>query len=146
MKIGIANDHRGYKLKLKLVNYLKKKDYEVIDYGTDSTVSVDYPDYGILIGEKVRDKEVDYGIAICGSGIGISIACNKVKGVRCAKVNNTREAKLCRQDNNANIIALNEKMHVFEAKDIIDTFLKTEYKKEERYQRRIDKISKYEEK
>lgn len=146
MKIGIANDHRGYKLKLKLVDYLKKKGYEVTDYGTDSTVSVDYPDYGILLGEKVRDKEVDYGIAICGSGIGISIACNKVKGVRCAKVNNTREAKLCRQDNNANIIALNEKMYIFEAKDIIDTFLKTEYKEEERYQRRIDKISKYEEK
>lgn len=144
MKIGIANDHRGYKLKLKLVDYLKKKGYEVTDYGTDSTISVDYPDYGILLGEKVRDKEVDYGIAICGSGIGISIACNKVKGVRCAKVNNTREAKLCRQDNNANIIALNEKMYVFEAKDIIDTFLKTEYKEEERYQRRIDKISKYE--
>lgn len=144
MKIGIANDHRGYKLKLKLVDYLKKKGYEVTDYGTDSTVSVDYPDYGILLGEKVRDKEVDYGIAICGSGIGISIACNKVKGVRCAKVNNAREAKLCRQDNNANIIALNEKMYVFEAKDIIDTFLKTEYKEEERYQRRIDKISKYE--
>ena len=144
MKIGIANDHRGYKLKLKLVDYLKKKGYEVTDYGTDSTVSVDYPDYGILLGEKVRDKEVDYGIAICGSGIGISISCNKVKCVRCAKVNNTREAKLCRQDNNANIIALNEKMYVFEAKDIIDTFLKTEYKEEERYQRRIDKISKYE--
>lgn len=144
MKIGIANDHRGYKLKLKLVDYLKKKGYEVTDYGTDSTISVDYPDYGILLGEKVRDKEVDYGIAICGSGIGISISCNKVKGVRCAKVNNTREAKLCRQDNNANIIALNEKMYVFEAKDIIDTFLKTEYKEEERYQRRIDKISKYE--
>ncbi len=144
MKIGIANDHRGYKLKLKLVDYLKKKGYEVTDYGTDSTVSVDYPDYGILLGEKVRDKEVDYGIAICGSGIGISISCNKVKGVRCAKVNNTREAKLCRQDNNANIIALNEKMYIFEAKDIIDTFLKTEYKEEERYQRRIDKISKYE--
>ena len=144
MKIGIANDHRGYKLKLKLVDYLKKKGYEVTDYGTDSTVSVDYPDYGILLGEKVRDKEVDYGIAICGSGIGISIACNKVKGVRCAKVNNTREAKLCRQDNNANIIALNEKMYVFEAKDIIDTFLKTEYKEEERYQSRIDKISNYE--
>ena len=146
MKIGIANDHRGYKLKMKLIPYLLKKGYEVEDYGTSSTESVDYPDYGILLGEKVRDKVVDYGIAICGSGIGISIACNKVKGVRCAKVNNTREAKLCRQDNNANIIALNEKMYVFEAKDIIDTFLKTEYKKEERYQRRIDKISKYEEK
>lgn len=146
MKIGIANDHRGYKLKLKIVDYLKKCGYEVEDYGTQSTTSVDYPDYGIMLGEKVRDQEVDYGIAICGSGIGISIACNKVKGVRCAKVNNTKEAKLCRQDNNANIIALNEKMYLFEAKDIIDTFLKTKYKKEERYQRRIDKISKYEEK
>lgn len=145
MKIGIANDHRGYKLKLKIVDYLKKCGYEVEDYGSNSTASVDYPDYGIMLGEKVRDKNVDYGIAICGSGIGISIACNKVKGVRCAKVNNTKEAKLCRQDNNANIIALNEKMFLFEAKDIIDTFLKTEYKKEERYQRRIDKISKYEE-
>lgn len=145
MKIGIANDHRGYKLKLKIVDYLKKCGYEVEDYGSNSTTSVDYPDYGIMLGEKVRDKDVDYGIAICGSGIGISIACNKVKGIRCAKVNNTKEAKLCRQDNNANIIALNEKMFLFEAKDIIDTFLKTEYKKEERYQRRIDKISKYEE-
>lgn len=146
MKIGIANDHRGYKLKLKIVDYLKKSGYEVEDFGSHSTTSVDYPDYGIMLGEKVRDKEVDYGIAICGSGIGISIACNKVKGVRCAKVNNTKEAKLCRQDNNANIIALNEKMYLFEAKDIIDKFLKTEYKEEERYQRRIDKISKYEEK
>lgn len=107
---------------------------------------MDYPDYGILLGEKVRDKVVDYGIAICGSGIGISIACNKVKKVRCAKVNNVREARLCRLDNDANIIALNEKMHLFEAKDIIDVFLNTKYQKEERFQRRIDKITKYEEK
>lgn len=146
MKIGIANDHRGYKLKTKLVPYLLKKGYEVEDYGTLSTESVDYPDYGIMLGEKVRDKEVDYGIAICGSGIGISIACNKVKGVRCAKVNNTKEAKLCRIDNNANIISLNERMLLFEAKDIIDTFLTTDYQEVDRFQRRIDKITKYEEK
>ena len=146
MKIGIANDHRGYKLKTKLIPYLLKKGYEVEDYGTLSTESVDYPDYGILLGEKVRDKVVDYGIAICGSGIDISIACNKVKKVRCAKVNNVREARLCRLDNDANIIALNEKMHLFEAKDIIDVFLNTKYQKEERFQRRIDKITKYEEK
>ena len=131
MKIGIANDHRGYKLKTKLIPYLLKKGYEVEDYGTLSTESVDYP---------------DYGIAICGRGIGISIACNKVKKVRCAKVNNVREARLCRLDNDANIIALNEKMHLFEAKDIIDVFLNTKYQKEERFQRRIDKITKYEEK
>ena len=146
MKIGIANDHRGYKLKTKLIPYLQKKGYEVEDYGAFSTESVDYPDYGIMIGEKVRDKEVDFGIAICGSGIGISIACNKVRGVRCAKVNNPKEAKLTRLDNNANVIALSEKLHLFEAKDIIDAFLNTQYKEEERFQRRIDKINKYEEK
>lgn len=146
MKIGIANDHRGYKLKTKIMPYLQKKGYEVIDYGCYSTDSVDYSDYGIMLGEKVRDKEVDFGIVICGSGIGISIACNKVKGVRCAKVNNPREAKLTRLDNNANVVALNEKMHVFEAKDILDIFLTTKYQEEERFQRRIDKITKYEEK
>ena len=145
MKIGIANDHRGYKLKTKIVNYLKKKGYEVEDFGTNSTESVDYSDYGILLGEKVRDKVVDYGIVICGSGIGISIACNKVNGVKCAKVNNRKEAKITRVDNNANVIALNEKMFLFEAKDIIDAFLNTEYKEEERFQRRINKITDYEE-
>lgn len=146
MKIGIANDHRGYKLKTKIIPYLNKKGYEVEDYGTFSTESVDYSDYGIILGEKVRDKEVDFGIAICGSGIGISIACNKVKGVRCAKVNNAKEARITRIDNNANVIALSEKLHTFEAKDIIDAFLTTEYKEIERFQRRIDKISMYEEK
>lgn len=145
MKIGIANDHRGYKLKTKIVPYLQKKGYEVEDYGCFSTESVDYSDYGIMLGEKVRDKEVDFGIAICGSGIGISIACNKVNGVRCAKVNSAKEAKITRVDNNANVIALNEKMHMFEVKDIIDAFLNTEYKEIERFQRRIDKITKYEE-
>lgn len=144
MKIGIANDHRGYKLKTKIIPYLQKKGYEVVDYGAFSTESVDYSDYGILLGEKVRDKKVDFGIAICGSGIGISIACNKVKGVRCAKVNTAKEARLTRLDNNANVVALNEKMHVFEAKDILDEFLTTEYQAEERFQRRIDKITKYE--
>ena len=144
MKIGIASDHRGYKLKEKLKKYLEKKAYEVVDFGTDSTNSVDYPDFGIALGEAVRDNQVEYGIAICGSGIGISIACNKVKGVRCAKVNNKREAKYTRRDNNANIIALNEKLFLFEAKDIVDAFLNTKYVENERYQRRIDKITKYE--
>lgn len=145
MKIGIANDHRGYKLKTKLVPYLQKKGYEVEDYGALSTESVDYSDYGILLGEKIRDKEVDFGIAICGSGIGISIACNKVKGVRCAKVSNAKEAKITRLDNNANAIALSEKLHLFEAKDIVDAFLNTKYDPLERFERRINKITEYEE-
>ena len=146
MKIGITNYHRGYKLKTKLVPYLLKKGYEVEDYGAMSTEIVDYPDYGIPLGEKVRDKEVDFGIAICGTGVGVCIACNKVKGVRCAKVNNVKEAKLSRSDDDANIVALNERMFLFEAKDIVDAFLTTELKPVERYQRRIDKITEYEEK
>ena len=144
MKVGISCDHRGYKLKEKLKKYLEKKNYDVLDLGTNSTESVDYPDYGILLGEKVRDKEVDLGIVICGTGIGISIAANKVKGVRCAKVANKKEAKLSRLHNNANVIALNEKMFLFEAKDIVDAFLQTKYIPSERFERRIEKISKYE--
>ena len=144
MKVGIASDHRGYKLKEKLKKYLLRKGYEVLDLGTDSTESVDYPDFGIALGEKVRDKEVEFGIAVCGTGIGISIACNKVKGVRCARVTNSRDAKETRLHNNANIVALNEKLFLFEAKDIVDNFLNTKYIPDERFERRINKIQKYE--
>lgn len=142
MKIGIANDHRGVELK----NYLLERlnEYEVVDLGTDMSESVDYPDYAFLLGEKVANHELDYGIAICGSGIGISIACNKVKGIRCAKVSNVEEAKYTRLDNDANIIALSATTNEEEALEIINTFLKTEFSKEERHQRRIDKITKYE--
>ena len=130
MKVGIASDHRGYKLKEKLKGYLLKKGYEGLDLGTNSTESVDYPDFGIALGEKVRDKEVEFGIAICGTGIGISIACNKVKGIRCARVTNSRDAKETRSHNNANIVAGNEKLFCFEAKDIGYNFLQRKYKPE----------------
>lgn len=144
MKIGIASDHRGYKLKEKLKKYIIKEGYEVEDLGTDSLESVDYPDFGFKLGEAVRDKKVDLGIAICGTGIGISIACNKVKGVRCARIVSAKEAKITKLHNHANIVALNEKMPLFVAKDIVDAFVTTEYVPEERFERRIDKINKYE--
>ena len=96
MKIGIVNDHRGVNLKNYLIDNL---DYEIINFGTDTTDSTDYPDYAFLLGEKVASKELDFGIAICGSGIGICIACNKVKNIRCAKVNSVEEAKYTREDN-----------------------------------------------
>ena len=146
MKVGIACDHRGYKLKEKLKGYLEKKGYEVLDLGTNSSEMVDYSDYGIELGERVRDKKVDLGIAICGTGIGISIACNKVKGVRCARVTNSHDAKETRIHNNANVVALSSKLFFFEAKDIVDKFLTTEYVEEERFERRINKITKYEDK
>ena len=118
MKLGIASDHRGYKLKEQIKNEL---DIEIIDYGTYSEESCDYPDFAFKLGEAVVNKEVDYGIAICGSGIGISIACNKVKGVRCAKVSDSEEAHVTRLDNNSNIVAFSERVPLDEAIDIINT-------------------------
>lgn len=143
MKVGIVSDHRGYELKQELMNELA--EYNIIDYGTNQTESVDYPDYAFLLGEKINQKEVDYGIAICGSGIGISIACNKVKGIRCAKVNTEEDAKMTRLDNDANVVALSAKNTKEEAKKIIRVFLNTNFSNEERHIRRINKIKTYEE-
>lgn len=145
MKIGIASDHRGYKLKSKIVAYLQKKGVEVEDIGTFSTESVDYPVYAFKLSTSVVEKNVDLGIAICGSGIGISIACNKVKGIRCAKVDSVKEAKLCRLDNDANILALNGSMPTYKALDIVDAYLNTKHEHVERHDRRIQEITDYEE-
>ena len=92
MRIAIASDHRGYEMKQELKKYLKNQNYEVLDLGTTSKEPVDYPKYGILLGETIKEKKADLGIAICGTGIGISIACNKVKGIICANVSNKKEA------------------------------------------------------
>ncbi len=143
MKIGFANDHRGYKLKEFLKEKLSENN-EVIDYGTDREESTDYPDYAFKLGKAVVNKEVDFGVAICGSGIGISIACNKVKGVRCAKVSNKEEAMYTRNDNDSNIVAFGEKTSPEEALDIVNTFINTPFSNEEKHQRRIDKITSYE--
>lgn len=146
MKIGIACDHRGYPLKEKIKKYLNKKGYEVIDYGTNSEELVNYTEYAFKIGEAVVNKECNLGIVICGTGIGISIACNKVKGIRCAKADTVRQAKLTRLDNDANILALDGTMRTYKAKDIVDMFLKTEFSNIERYKERIKQITEYENK
>lgn len=145
MKIGFASDHRGYKLKKELINELQKENYEIIDYGTDSEESTDYPDYAFKLGENVAKKNVDFGVAICGSGIGISIACNKVKGIRCAKVSNKEEAEVTRIDNDSNIVAFGEKTSFDEAIAIVKTFINTESSDLEKHKRRINKIKEYEE-
>ena len=126
MRLGITNDHRGYKLKVELLEKLKK-DYEVIDYGAKGTENVDYPDYAFKLGEALANKEIDFGIAICGSGIGISIACNKVKGVRAARVVSLEDVIETRGDNDANIICLNENMSVDTAYNLIITFITTPF-------------------
>ena len=140
MKIGIASDHRGVILKEKIKNYLNDR-YQIIDYGTNSIESVDYPQYAYKIGESVRDNKIDLGILICGTGIGMSIACNKVKKVRCAKVTTKEEAFLARSHNNANVIALSE--NVTDYKEIIDTFLTTDFSNEEKHIRRVEMIDNY---
>ena len=142
MKIGFASDHRGYALKQQLMKELSK-EYDVVDYGTYSEEPTDYPDYAFILGESVASKQVSFGVAICGSGIGISIACNKVLGVRCAKVSNAEEAKITRIDNDANIVALSEKNTLLDALNIVKTFIETPFSNEERHIRRIEKIENY---
>ena len=143
MRLGITNDHRGYKLKVELLKKLKK-DYEVIDYGAKGTENVDYPLYAFKLGEALTNKEIDFGIAICGSGIGISIACNKVKGIRAARVISIEDVIETRGDNDANIICLNENMSLDTAYNLIITFITTPFSNLERHIRRINQIKEYE--
>lgn len=143
MKVGIANDHRGFKLKNEIVEYLKSLGYDVINYGSDTEDPVDYPVYAFKIGEAVQKGEIDRGILICRTGIGMSIACNKVKGVRCAKVDNVEEAALTRLDNNANVIAISYVKEITEIKEMIKTFLEIKFSDEERHHRRVGLIDNY---
>lgn len=146
MKIGIANDHRGLKMKQILTKYLINKGYDVINYGTDTEDRTDYTKYGFILGEKVSKNEVDYGIAICGSAIGISIACNKVKGVRCGKVNTVKEAIHAKENDFINIIALSGEEDENINKQIIDAFLESkENEVDPIYKKRILQIKNYEE-
>ncbi len=140
MKVGITNDHRGYYKKLFLTNYLSELGYTIIDYGSDSEESVDFPDYAKKLGIGIQNNEVELGIAICGTGIGMSIALNKMKGVYCAKVSNNSEAILCRSHNNANVIAISEELLDDDAKEIIKSFLETPFSNVPKYQRRNNKI------
>lgn len=146
MVIGIGNDHRGYQVKNKIIDYLKELNYETKDLGAPNEIPTDYPIYAFKVGEALKNKEIDFGILICRTGIGMSIACNKVKGVRCGKVDNPKEAELCRIDNNCNVIAIGYEKTEEELKKIIKTFLETKFTQEERHLRRIDMINAYEKK
>ena len=136
MKIGICSDHRGFYMKRILVEYLAHEGYEVEDYGTGSTESVDFPEYAAMLGKSVIRKRVDMGIAICGTGIGMSIALNKIKGVYGAKVNNINETVLCRQHNDANVIAISADLDEELAKEMADKFLETKFLGDAKYKKR----------
>lgn len=143
MKVGIACDHHGVDLKHNLINFLSNEGYNVTDFGTNSSEMVDYPDYAFKVGENVAKHNIDFGVLLCNTGIGMSIACNKVKGVRCAKVNDVYEAKMTRRDNDANVIALSARLSFDELKEILLVFLTERYANIERYNRRIEKIDNY---
>ncbi len=136
MKVGICSDHRGIYLKKSLVEYLEHSGYDVVDYGTDSAESVDFPEFAFKLGEGIKKKRVNYGIAICGTGIGMSIALNKIKGIYCAKINSINEAVLCRSHNDANVIAMSADLDVDMVKSMVDKFLTTSHSDDEKYHRR----------
>jgi ribose 5-phosphate isomerase B len=128
MKIAIGADHAGFELKEKVKQHLIKKGMEVEDLGTVSTESVDYPDFAHLVAHEVADHRADYGVLVCGSGIGMAITANKVAGIRAANVSTEIEAQLSREHNDANIVAIGARI-VKEgaATDIVDRFLGTAF-------------------
>ncbi len=140
MKLVIGNDHAGVEFKKTILKHLESQGYEVINVGVDVVESVDYPDIAKEVSKKIVDNEAQFGILICGTGIGISIAANKVEGIRAALCHNEFTAKLCRQHNNANIIALGARVIGDElAKACVDVFLNTEFEGG-RHARRVGKI------
>lgn len=142
MRIGIISDHRGFELKEKIKKYFS--DISIIDYGTNSNKIVDYPDYAFKLGKEINLKKVDLGIAICGSGIGMSIALNKVKGIRCARVTSIKDVIITRTDNDSNVIAFSSELNFNKVIRMIEEFINTSSSNLERHKRRIQKIHEYE--
>ena len=147
MKIGLGCDHGGYNLKLEIIKHLEAKGIECVDYGTNSAdESVDYPIYGQKVAEAVIAKEVDYGIVCCGTGIGISLAANKVPVIRCAVVSDVFSAKMSKAHNNANMLALGERvLGKGLALELVDTWINTEFEGD-RHLRRVNLIGDIEKK
>lgn len=144
LKVAIAGDHGGFDLKEKIVALLKELKIEYEDFGSHTPNSVDYPDYAFLVGSKVANKEFDRGILICGTGVGISIAANKVKGVRCALVHDVYTAKATREHNDSNVLAMGGRVIGDElAKMIVKTWLDASFMGTH-HAGRIEKIAQYE--
>lgn len=141
MKIAIGNDHAAVELKFHLMDFLQKKGYEVVNFGTDTDASCDYPDYAVMVGNAVVSGECDKGVLVCGTGIGICIAANKLKGVRCATCADPVMARLTREHNDTNMVAIGARLvGPAMAEAIVETFLTTEFEGGERHMRRINKI------
>ncbi len=141
MKIVIANDHAAVELKQEIASFIEELGYEVVNIGTDSHDSCDYPEYGKKAADMVASGQADLGVLICGTGVGISLAANKVKGIRCGVCSEATTARLIRQHNNANMIAFGARIVGSElAKDIVQAFLSAEFMGG-RHATRVDMIS-----
>lgn len=146
MRIALGSDHGGLELKNTIIKHLEDKGFELKDFGTYTTDSCDYPDYALKVAEEVAQKNYDFGILICGTGIGISISANKVPGIRAALCSDTFSAHATREHNNANILAMGERVvGKGLALDIVDAFLNAEFQGG-RHEGRINKISEIEKK
>lgn len=140
MKVVVGSDHAGYELKEELKEHLEKKGFDVLDVGTNGLESVDYPVYGKKVANTLLEKKYDFGIVVCGTGIGISMAANKVKGARAALVYDLETARLAKQHNNANIIAFGGRTpSAKNATLLLDEYIKTEF--EERHQKRVSMLN-----
>ena len=142
--IAVGADHAGFELKTHLVEHLKENSYDVLDVGTDSDESVDYPEYAAKVAEAVSCGRVERGLLVCGSGLGVAIAANKVDGVRAVTANTVELARLSRRHNDANILAIGARIvEPGAAQEILDGWLDTKYEGG-RHQRRVDKITQLE--
>lgn len=142
LKIAISSDHGGNTLRKEIMGLLEELGFEYEDFGPKDNSSVDYPDYAQPVSEGVAAGKFDKGILICGTGIGMSIAANKVKGIRCALCNDPLSAKLTREHNDSNVLAMGQRIIGEELmKEIVRVWMNTEFSHDERHQRRIDKVS-----
>jgi ribose 5-phosphate isomerase B len=140
-KIAMGADHAGFELKRDLVDELKKQGYQVTDYGTSSTAPADYPDYALAVSEAVANKQVDLGIIVCGSGVGASVAANKVVGARAALCHDTFSARQGREDDDTNILCLGARVIGQSlALEVVNAFLKAEFSHADRHVRRLNKV------
>ncbi|HKS97567.1 MAG TPA: ribose 5-phosphate isomerase B [Terriglobia bacterium] len=141
MRIAVGSDHAGFVLKEKLRDYLVDRGYEVEDHGTNSPESVDYPDYAEKVAARVAAKEVNFGVVVCGTGIGVAISANKIPGIRAAPCNDTLTARMAREHNDANVLTLGGRVvDESTARKILDVWLATPFAGG-RHQRRVDKIA-----
>lgn len=144
MTIAIANDHAGTEFKFEIIKYLESKGYTVLNYGTDDGASVDYPDYAKLVADAIKSGKADSGVLICGTGVGMSIAANKIDGIRASLCGDCFSAEMTRRHNDSNILCLGARVIGIElAKRIVDSYFSASFEGG-RHQSRVDKINRLE--